>query len=65
MTETSTTCEFSKCSTEAEVLKYEAREVADEDGELSTTKVAVKMCRACADEQYDGTEEFPKLYKLS
>lgn len=53
-------CETAK----AEIKKFEASYEYDENSHEIMTKVEVKICRECAETKYDGTEEFPKTYKL-
>lgn len=54
------------CQAEAQVVKFEAEWNAHEtEDEMVETKVALAICLACADEHYDGTEEYPETYPLA
>ena len=65
MTETGTTQTICKlCPAEAEVLKFEAEYGEDEEGYEQIAKVEIAICRACAHDWYDGTEEFPGTHPL-
>lgn len=59
-----TKCELCKTA-EAEVLKFESEEVEiDEHGHTEIRKVPVLICLTCAEDEYDGTEEFPGYHPL-
>jgi YgiT-type zinc finger domain-containing protein len=58
------TCEI--CEAQATAVKFEAEEMINEDNErTSLNKVKILICQACAEDYYDGTEEFPGTYPLA